>query len=180
MESETTGGEIVLNHLEIYQRPLSREVHQLASLGVRLADSSEGGVIVQNKAESSLVADVKEKKYNDPLLAQLKEGIHKYKTIAFSFGIDDGTLQCQGHLYVPDIDSLRERIVEKAHTSRYFVHPSSTKMYNDLKKVYLRNNMKREVKDFVAKCLNYQQVKVEHQRSGGLLQSIEIPMWNEK
>ncbi|XP_070025018.1 uncharacterized protein [Nicotiana sylvestris] len=50
-------------------------------------------------------------------------------------------------------------------------------MYHDLKEVYWWNNMKRDVADFVAKCLNCQQVKAEHQRPGGLLQSIEIPMW---
>ncbi|XP_070036247.1 uncharacterized protein [Nicotiana tomentosiformis] len=79
-----------LAHLEACQRPLAREVHQLASLGVRLADSNEGGVIVQNRAESSLVTEVKEKQYNDPVLVQLKEGIHKNKTMPFSLGMDDG------------------------------------------------------------------------------------------
>ncbi|XP_019248846.1 PREDICTED: uncharacterized protein LOC109228122 [Nicotiana attenuata] len=57
-----------LAHLEAYQRPLAKEVHRLANLGVRLADSSEGGVIVQNTAESSLVVEVKEKQYNDPFI----------------------------------------------------------------------------------------------------------------
>ncbi|XP_070007803.1 uncharacterized protein [Nicotiana sylvestris] len=132
-----------LAHLEAYQRLLAREVHQLASLGVRLTDSNEGGVIVHNRAELSLVVEVKEKQFNDPLLAQLKEGIHKHKTTTFSFGIDDG----------------------------------STKMYHGLKEVYWWSNMKKEVADFVAKCLNCQQVKAEHQSLGGLAQSIEIPMW---
>ncbi|XP_070057438.1 uncharacterized protein [Nicotiana tomentosiformis] len=62
-----------LTHLEAYQRSLAREVHQLASLGVRLANSSEGGVIVQNRATSSLVVEVKEKQYDDPLLFGKKE-----------------------------------------------------------------------------------------------------------
>jgi len=48
-------------HLEACERPLAREVHKLAGLGVHLADSNEGGVIVRNRAESSLVAEVKEK-----------------------------------------------------------------------------------------------------------------------
>ncbi|XP_070034521.1 uncharacterized protein [Nicotiana tomentosiformis] len=56
-----------LAHLEAYQRPLAKEVHRLASLGVRLADSSEGGVIVQTRAKLSLVVEVKEKQYNDTL-----------------------------------------------------------------------------------------------------------------
>ncbi|XP_070025195.1 uncharacterized protein [Nicotiana sylvestris] len=46
----------------------------VGQLGVRLADSNEGGVIVQNRAESSLVAEVKELQLNIPLLAQLKRG----------------------------------------------------------------------------------------------------------
>ncbi|XP_070010160.1 uncharacterized protein [Nicotiana sylvestris] len=46
-----------LAHLGPYQRPLARDVYQLASLGVRLADSNKGGVIIQNRVESSLVAE---------------------------------------------------------------------------------------------------------------------------
>ncbi|XP_070057562.1 uncharacterized protein [Nicotiana tomentosiformis] len=100
--SQTSMGSLA--HLEANQRPLAKEVHRLASLGVRLTDSSEGGVIVQNRAESSLVVEVKYKQYNDPLLVQLKEGIHKHKTMAFSLGIDDGTLRYQGRLCVPNVD----------------------------------------------------------------------------
>ncbi|XP_070029338.1 uncharacterized protein [Nicotiana sylvestris] len=166
-----------LAHLEAYQRPLAREVHQLASLGVRLADSSVGGVIVQNRDESSLVAEVKEKQYNDALLAQLKEGIHEHKTITFSFGMDDGTLRYEGRLCVLDIDGLREKIIAETHISKYSVHPGSTKMYHDLKEVYWWNNMKRDMADFLAKCSNCQQVKAEHQRPHILAQSIKILIW---
>ncbi|XP_070005497.1 uncharacterized protein [Nicotiana sylvestris] len=132
---------------------------------------------MQNKVESSLVVEVKEKQYNDPLLVQLMEGIHKPRTTSFSFGNNNGTLRCQGRLRIPDSDSLQERILAKAHTSRYSVYLGSTKMYHDLKEVYWWNNMKRDVADFVAKCPNCQQVKAEHQRPGGFLISIEISMW---
>nr|XP_009788737.1 PREDICTED: uncharacterized protein LOC104236509 [Nicotiana sylvestris] len=115
-------------------------------------------------AESSLVAEVKEKQYNDPVLAQLKQGIHKHKTTTFSLGMEDSTLRYQGQLCVPNEDGLRERIMAEAHTSRYSVHPGSTKMYHDLKEVSWWNDMKRGVADFVAKCSNCEQVKVEHQR----------------
>ncbi|XP_070002577.1 uncharacterized protein [Nicotiana sylvestris] len=111
-----------LAHLGAYQRPLAREVYQLASLGVRLADSSEGGVIIQNRDESLLVAEVKEKQFNNPLLAQLKEGIHKHNTTTFCFGMNDGTLRYQDRLCVPDIDGLWERIMAEAHTSSWDDH----------------------------------------------------------
>jgi len=35
--------------------------------------------------------------------------------------------------------------------------------------------MKKDVADFVSKCLVCQQVKVEHQKPAGLLQPNEIP-----
>ena len=37
--------------------------------------------------------------------------------------------------------------------------------------------MKKKVADFVSRCLVYQQVKVEHQKSVGLFQKIEIHEW---
>ena len=37
--------------------------------------------------------------------------------------------------------------------------------------------MKREIAQFVAKCLTCQQIKAEHQKPAGPLQKIEIPMW---
>ena len=37
--------------------------------------------------------------------------------------------------------------------------------------------MKRDVVEYVAKCLTCQQVKAEHQRPAGLLQPLDIPEW---
>ena len=37
--------------------------------------------------------------------------------------------------------------------------------------------MKRDVVDYVSKCLTCQQVKAEHQRPAGLLQPLRIPEW---
>nr|GFB65052.1 DNA/RNA polymerase superfamily protein [Tanacetum cinerariifolium] len=41
----------------------------------------------------------------------------------------------------------------------------------------LRSGMKQDVATFVSRCLIYQQVKIEHQRASGLLQSLDIPVW---
>ncbi|WMV31865.1 hypothetical protein MTR67_025250 [Solanum verrucosum] len=67
--------------------------------------------------------------------------------------------------------------MDEAHSSRYSIHPGSTKMYRDLREVYWWNGMKKGIAEFVAKCPNCQQVKVEHQRPGGLAQRIELPEW---
>ena len=86
-------------------------------------------------------------------------------------------LRHQGRLCVPNADSLRELIMEEAHGSRYSIHPGSTKMYHDLREIYWWNGMIKDKANFVAKCPNCQQVKVEHQRLGGLTQSIDIRTW---
>ena len=40
--------------------------------------------------------------------------------------------------------------------------------------VFCLDGLKRDVAQFVAKCPNFQQVKVEHQKPSGLLQEIQI------
>ena len=37
--------------------------------------------------------------------------------------------------------------------------------------------MKKDIAEFITRCQNVQQVNVEHQKSGGLLQEIQIPIW---
>ena len=91
------------------------------------------------------------------------------------FVIDsEGILRLGTRLCVPDVYELRKKIIEETHFSTYSIHPSSTKMYNDLKDTYWWNGMKRDIIEFVSKCLTYQQVKLEHQRPSGLLQQLPI------
>jgi hypothetical protein len=68
---------------------------------------------------------------------------------------------------VPDVDHLREKILQEAHDSGYSIHPGSTKMYQDLKERYLWYGMKRDVAARVALCDVCQRVKAEHQRPSG-------------
>ncbi|WMV41847.1 hypothetical protein MTR67_035232 [Solanum verrucosum] len=73
------------------------------------------------------------------------------------------------------VDSNKE-----AHSSQYSIHSGATKMYHDVHEVYWSNQMKNDIAEFVAKCLNCQQVKVEHQKPGGLAQNICFPAWKWK
>ena len=60
----------------------------------------------------------------------------------------------QGKLCVPKVDEFQERIMEEAHSSKYLIHPGSTKMYCDLSKACWGSSMKRGIAYFIAKCLN--------------------------
>ncbi|WMV54527.1 hypothetical protein MTR67_047912 [Solanum verrucosum] len=153
-------------HVEEEIRELAKDVHRLARLGVRLMSISDGGVTVQNGAESSLVVEVKEKQDSDPILNELKGAVHNQRVEVFSQG-GNGVLRYQGRLCVPDVGELRQHILTEAHNSRYSIHPGATKMYRDLREVYWWNGMKRDIANFVAKCPNCQQVKVKHQKPAG-------------
>ena len=83
-----------------------------------------------------------------------------------------------GHrLCVPNVGGLKKEIMEEAHSSAYAMHPGSIEMYHTLRKHYWWKGMNKEVVEFVSRCLICQQVKAEHQRPTGLLQSLSIPQW---
>ncbi|WMV30415.1 hypothetical protein MTR67_023800 [Solanum verrucosum] len=64
-------------HVEEERKELDKDVQRLARLGVRLMSISDGGVTVQNGSESSLIAEVKEKLDNDPILLQFDGAVHQ-------------------------------------------------------------------------------------------------------
>ena len=72
---------------------------------------------------------------------------------------------------------LRKNIIAEAHNSRYSIDPYATKMYCKMREVYWWNGIMRDIADFVCKCPNCQQVKVEHQKQGDMTQLIDIPTW---
>ncbi|XP_070040436.1 uncharacterized protein [Nicotiana tomentosiformis] len=70
---------------------------------------------------------------------------------------DDGMLRIQGWVCVPNVDGLRELILEEAHSSRYSFHLGASKMYQDLRQHYWWRRMNKDIVGFVARCLNCQQ-----------------------
>ncbi|KAL0537553.1 hypothetical protein IC582_026532 [Cucumis melo] len=94
----------------------------------------------------------------------------------FSISSDDG-LTFEGRLCVPEDSAVKTELLTEAHSSSFTMHPGSIKMYQDLRCVYWWRNMKREVADFVSRCLVCQQVKAPRPRPAGLLQPLTVPGW---
>ncbi|GKC33929.1 putative reverse transcriptase domain-containing protein [Tanacetum coccineum] len=67
--------------------------------------------------------------------------------------------------------------MDEAHKSKYYVHPGVDKMYYDLRDRYWWPGMKKDIAEYVSRCLTYLQVKAEHQRPSGLLQQPKVPIW---
>ncbi|XP_070050372.1 uncharacterized protein [Nicotiana tomentosiformis] len=117
---------------------------------------------------SSLFERIKARQYDDPNLLVLKDMMQYGDSKEVTVG-DDGALRPQGRIFVPNVDGLREPNLEEAYSSRYFIHPGTANILHDLKHHYWWRRVKKTIVEYVARCLNYQQVKYEHQRLGGLI-----------
>ncbi|GKF16601.1 putative reverse transcriptase domain-containing protein [Tanacetum coccineum] len=89
----------------------------------------------------------------------------------------DGVLCLNGRSWLPCYGDLRSVIMHESHKSKYYIHPGSDKMCQDMKKLYWWPNMKADIATYVSKCLTCAKVKAEHQRSSGLLVQPAIPEW---
>jgi hypothetical protein len=89
----------------------------------------------------------------------------------------EGTLWFKERLVVPKREALKKNILGEAHTSRYSIHPGSTKMYHDIRQQFWWIRMKREAARYVSECDTYQKVKADYMKPRGLLQPLSIPEW---
>ncbi|GJV51648.1 putative reverse transcriptase domain-containing protein [Tanacetum coccineum] len=90
---------------------------------------------------------------------------------------DDGEIYFFDRIWIPSVGGVRKLIMDEAHTSRYSVHPGADKMYYDLRDLYWWPGMKRDIAEYVSRCLTCSKIKVEHQKPSGFLQQPEIPEW---
>ncbi|KAA0064005.1 pol protein [Cucumis melo var. makuwa] len=156
-----------------WQAPLHRDLER-AEIAV-----SVGAVtmqLAQLTVQPTLRQRIIDAQNNDPYLVEKRGLAEARQTTEFSLSSDGGLL-FEGRLCVPSDGVIKTELLSEAHSSPFSMHPGSTKMYQDLKRVYWWRNMKREVAEFVSKCLVCQQVKAPRQKPAGLLQPLSIPEW---
>ena len=86
----------------------------------------------------------------------------------------DGVLRKNGQLCVPEVDKLREKILEETHIVSHAIHHRTTKIYWTLKSNYWWPFIKKDVAEYVARCLSCQQIKIKHQASTEKFKSLLI------
>ncbi|KAL0556362.1 hypothetical protein IC582_004875 [Cucumis melo] len=155
------------------QTPLLRDFER-AEIAVSV------GEVTSQLAQLSVQPTLRQKiivaQLNDPYLVEKRRMVETGQGENFSISSDDG-LMFEGRLCVPEDSAVKTELLTEAHSSPFTMHPGSTKMYQDLRSVYWWRNMKREVADFVSRCLVCQQVKAARQRPAGLLQPLSVPGW---
>ncbi|GJY82592.1 putative reverse transcriptase domain-containing protein [Tanacetum coccineum] len=118
----------------------------------------------------------------DRILTAQKEAVDE--SAGMQKGLDEmieqrsnGTLYYLDRIWVPLKGEVRTLIMDEAHRSKYSVHPGADTMYYDLRDRYWWPGMKKDIAEYVSKCLTCLKVKDEHQRPSGLLQQPETPVW---
>jgi len=129
---------------------------------IQLSCSLESQVIEGQKIDKGIF-HIKEKIKNNP------------KT---QFRVDEkGVLWFQHRLVVPKNRELKNRIMDEAHLSKLSIHPSSSKMYQDLRSHFWWTKMKKEIAAYVARCDTCCRVKAIHMKPAGLLQPLSVLEW---
>ena len=153
-----------------------KKVQMLRALNAHLSLSNDGTVVVELIARTNLLNRVLEAQKKDDKISAIMKQIGNGKETEFEIK-EDRSLYYKDKVCVPNDCELEKAILDEAHNGSFAIHPSSTKMYRDLKMSFWWSGMKRDVTEFVTKCLVCQRVKVEHQVPSGLMQPIRIPEW---
>eukprot|EP00253_Pinus_taeda_P021805 PITA_21805 len=146
---------------------LSRKVQCLCELSV-------------SKWQNTLFDKIKSTTNQDVEYQQLKQQVQQSvnEKLQQGYTLDSaGMLYFNKRLYVPDSDDLKNLILDEFHTSHYTGHPGYQKMVTALRKEYFWPRMKKQVVEYLAKCLECQQIKAEHQHPAGLLQPLHFSEW---
>ena len=90
---------------------------------------------------------------------------------------EDEGLFYKNKLYVPNVHEMKKKLMYESHNTVFTMHHGSNKMYRNLKQYYWWRVIKKDIEEYVSKCLTCQEVKAEHQVPSGLLNPISIPQW---
>ena len=147
-------------------------ISQLNKMGVDLVIHGQEAIVATMMAQPTLLEEIKLRQMEDGALKKICDEIETKLKLGFT--LTDSELKFQNRVCVPNELELKRKLMEEAHASRVSMHPRSTKMYRDLKQNFWWPSMKKEIAEFVSKCLQCQQVKAEHQIPAGLLQPLPI------
>ena len=151
-----------LGKANVVEDALSRKsLETLRALNAHLSLSDNGEMVVELIAKLDLLNLVLEAQNKDEKLAAIVNQNKVGKEIKFTVK-EDGFLYYKDLVCVPNDDELKKSILKEAHSGSFAMHPDSTKMYQDLKTSYWWFGMKRDVLEFVTKCMVCQKVRAEH------------------
>ena len=82
-----------------------------------------------------------------------------------------------GRSCIPDNTELKEEILKEGNQGIFHLHPGRDKIIEELRELFWWKGLRKDVAEFVSRCLICKQVKFEREKSPRLLQPLEISEW---
>jgi hypothetical protein len=132
-------------------------LHDLSLLNITLTPTLRDEIIAAWKNDEGMGHIKWRMQEGDPKVACFREDV-------------EGTLWFKERLVVSKKEALKKKILNEAHTSRYYNHLRRTKIYHDLRQQFWWIRMKRERAHYIFECNTCM-------KPGGLLQLLSIQEW---
>ena len=146
---------------------LNRKVHELHATTISMYRTDIKGRILE-----ATNADLQYQR----LVAKLHQHEKPQTKESYTLGTDD-LLLYKNRVYVPNDRELKLAILKEMHNVTYVDHPGYQKTVAAVKSHYFWPSMKKEIAEYIARCMECQKVKAEHRHPAGLLQPLPIPEW---
>jgi hypothetical protein len=91
--------------------------------------------------------------------------------------LNDELLTYKGILYIPSCDDLKRFAMDEIHKRPYTGHHGYHKMITTTRKLFYWPGLKKDIVDYLAKCIECQEFKAEHQQPTRLLKHLLIVEW---
>jgi hypothetical protein len=109
---------------------------------------------------------------------QVKESLYQghvqYKIKEYEIK-EYGLLMHKNRIYVPSSRELRNLVLKEMHDAPYVGHPGYQKTITTVRSQFFCLGMKKDVADYITRCMECQKVKAEHRKPTDLLQPLPIP-----
>nr|GEZ05410.1 reverse transcriptase domain-containing protein [Tanacetum cinerariifolium] len=115
--------------------------------------------------KANVIADALSRKKREKPLR--KEDLGRMQKQIFEI-CSNGIRYHDKRIWFPLHGGLMDLIMHESHKSKYSIHPGSTKMYQDLRKLYWWLNIKADIATYVSQCLTCAMVKAEDLKPSGL------------
>jgi hypothetical protein len=89
--------------------------------------------------------------------------------------LNDDMLTYEGRFYIPNCDDLNRFIMDELHKIPHTSHLGYQKMITTTKKLFYWIRLKKDIIDYLVKCLECQHVKEDNQHLASLFQPLPIP-----
>jgi hypothetical protein len=146
---------------------LSRKVHKLHATTISMYRTE-----IKDRISEAANVDLQYR----GLVAKLQQHERPQTKESYTLGTD-GLLLYKNRVYVPNVQELKLAILKEMYNVAYAGHPGYQKIVAAVKSHYFWPKLKKEIAEYIARCMECQKVKAEHRKPAGLLQPLPIPEW---